>query len=169
MTWDNERQRAQTGIVVRLVARVLLVDPLDRVLLVRFSDSERAATWWATPGGGLEARESYRSAARRELREETGLEDVRIGPWIWTRRHRFPSGDRVVEHRERIFLARTDGTPVSSARVGEHERDYFRELRWWSLDELDATDEDTSPRDLAALARAVLTSGPPVEPLVVGT
>jgi 8-oxo-dGTP diphosphatase len=35
--------------------------------------------FWVTPGGGLQGRETYAQAARRELREETGL-DQPLGP-----------------------------------------------------------------------------------------
>jgi len=67
----------------RDAARVLVVDPDWRVLLVRF-EPEPGRRVWSAPGGGLHPGENHVQAARRELVEELGLE-VTPGPWIWSR------------------------------------------------------------------------------------
>ena len=46
----------------------------DRILLMRRSDNEH----WGLPGGYVEPGESVRSAAQREVREETGYE-IEVG------------------------------------------------------------------------------------------
>ena len=69
---------------MREAARFIVVDEDERVLLVRF-DLVRGGHVWATVGGGLEPGEAHEDAARRELREEVGLEGVDLGPCIWTR------------------------------------------------------------------------------------
>ncbi|MBO0838994.1 MAG: NUDIX domain-containing protein, partial [Actinobacteria bacterium] len=68
--------------VERPAARVLLVDPADRVLLIRFVDGETGYEWWATPGGGLLDQEGHEEAALREVFEETGLRDLSLGPCV---------------------------------------------------------------------------------------
>jgi ADP-ribose pyrophosphatase YjhB (NUDIX family) len=54
----------------RVAAGVLITDDLDRVLLLQPSYKST----WEIPGGIVEEGESPRAAARREVREEIGLE-----------------------------------------------------------------------------------------------
>jgi ADP-ribose pyrophosphatase YjhB (NUDIX family) len=61
---------------VRRAARVILLDPDDRVLLMRYDQPPPNGRHWATPGGGAEDGEDYRAAALRELAEETGWTDI---------------------------------------------------------------------------------------------
>src|SRR4051794_14455314 len=65
--------RAWVEPTFRPAARALVVDADDRVLLVQFVNDATGDTWWATPGGGVEAGEQDEAALRRELREEIGL------------------------------------------------------------------------------------------------
>ena len=59
----------------RPTSRIVLVNERDELLLICYRDSSSTAVsgaqLWVTPGGGLEASESYEDAARRELLEES--------------------------------------------------------------------------------------------------
>jgi 8-oxo-dGTP pyrophosphatase MutT (NUDIX family) len=66
----------------RRSARVLLFDPVGRVLLIRFvvARSDGEFCFWLTPGGEIEAGETPIEAAVRELREELRLDLPVVGP-----------------------------------------------------------------------------------------
>jgi mutator protein MutT len=69
-------------VIERRVAVVLLVDRQGRVLMQhRDSNARVAANQWAFPGGSIEAGEEPVDAARRELREETGLSVSELTPY----------------------------------------------------------------------------------------
>ncbi|MCL2773991.1 MAG: NUDIX hydrolase [Oscillospiraceae bacterium] len=51
-----------------------------KVLLIKRSDEEYA---WESPGGHLEFGEDLHTALRREIKEETGLNDIRIGKLLF--------------------------------------------------------------------------------------
>ena len=154
--------------VLRPAARVLLVDVADRVLLVRFLSPESGYAWWTTPGGGLGRGESHEQAARREVFEETGLPDVRLGPCVWVREHVFPWKGRRYRQQERFFLARVDAFEPHGDHFTVEELEMVQEHRWWTTDEIEASSEVFAPRRLGSLLRRLLVEGPPPAPVDVG-
>ena len=156
-------------VVVRQGVRALVLDPDDRILLVRFVNPETGEEFWATPGGGLDPGESLEEGLRRELREETGLDDVDIGPVVWTRRHVFPWAGRTLDQSERIALVRTRSfeprPALTSAQLADEG---VHELRWWSLGEIAVADANFAPRRIVRFLRQLLDEGPPQTPIDVG-
>lgn len=101
---------------LRRVARVILLDPNDRILLMHGFEPENAADdWWFTPGGGVEGDETREQAALRELREETGITEVELGPVLWRRVCSFPFAGRRWDQDEWYYLARTSQTTIAAA------------------------------------------------------
>ena len=139
---------------VRPAARVVLLDPDDRVLLMRYDDAPPNGTHWSTPGGGLNDGEDYPAAALRELAEETGWSDIALIGEVARRSFDMAYSDRLVRQVERLYLARTD-RPRREIRGVEamHASDGIAAWRWWTLAELDATPEAVWPEGLADLIR----------------
>ena len=153
---------------LRTGIRALVVDPNERIVLVRFAFPARSL--WAAPGGGVEEGEDDTATLARELREELGLELAGpVGACVWVRTHIFPMS-RWDGQTERFYLVRTPPFAIRPALSAEELRDEgVTALRWWTLDELEAaTDVDFAPRRLPTLLRELLRDGRPSEPVDVG-
>lgn len=157
-----------TAAIQRPAARVVLLDPRDRILLFRFLSSVSGRSWWITPGGGLDQGETHVEAALRELEEECGLTGVSLGPCVWIREHEFTWHDTTYLQQERYFVAHTEPFEVSTRRWTEEENEVLSQHRWWSVDEIERSNEVFAPRQLGQLLRALLRDGPPAEPLDAG-
>lgn len=150
----------------RISARVILLDPQDRVLLFHGTDPQGAtARWWFTPGGGVEPGEELAEAARRELIEETSIEvdlaDLQ-GP-IWWRRARFAFNGVDWESTEHYFLVRMPERATAESEVlvdtagfTPEERESVLDHRWWTLDEIRESTETIYPIELAARLATVI-------------
>ena len=131
---------------LREVARVLIVDPLDRLLLLRFRLRDGREVW-IPPGGGVEAGESPDEAGRREVLEETAVALDGLLPLVWQRTTHYFERD-VLES----YFARVSATPhVALEPVPGGPADLL-EYRWWTGEEI-AADESViefTPPDLAS-------------------
>lgn len=144
----------------RTAVRILLLSQSTRVLMFEgrdLSDLSDTKRYWFTAGGGVEPGESLMEAAKRELCEETGLEDVPlIGPF-----HRcdvtFLNHGELMSQTEHYFAARTDQQSLNHKGWTKLERAAVTQYRWWSLEELDREPVTFYPSDLVDLVKSAAT------------
>ena len=106
---------------------VLAPGKRPRVLLLRKRDGR--ADRWVLPKGKRESQEQRRSAARREVLEESGLVRVDVGPFL-VREHYFDlERGRVVFKEVSYFLMRSP----KGARLKPNRAEGFVEGRWASF------------------------------------
>jgi 8-oxo-dGTP pyrophosphatase MutT (NUDIX family) len=154
----------------RKAARVVLLDRLGRVLLLRARDPADPSKppWWEIPGGGMERNETSAEAARRELREETGIVDVEIGPCVWVQHANFDFGGFHFDQDEWIHVAWSDGDDVQATGLEALEALAFHDLRWWPLDDLLASSDPLLPARMRELLPPLIAGDLPHPPTDIG-
>lgn len=152
---------------LRQAVRALMIDPEDRVLLIKLDFSDWSG--WVLPGGGVETGEDHEAALRRELAEETGVPDVFIGPPVWRRRHVMPGIAKGYDGQEEtVYLVPCRRFDVSPGLTEEQLRtEGMVEHRWWTVDGLATTSDAIRPENLHELAAQILEHGAPDDPPVM--
>jgi len=138
-----KRLRARIGHELLLLpsVAVLVRDDSGRLLLVRSSDFAQ----WQTVGGAIEVGESPAAAAKREAREEIGVDvvitrliDCVGGPDF---RATYPNGDEVA-YVSMVYEARIENG------VPRPDMDEVTEIAWFADDEIAKIDIDPFNRTL---------------------
>jgi 8-oxo-dGTP pyrophosphatase MutT (NUDIX family) len=152
----------------RPTARLLVVDPDERVLLFGSVDDD-GKRWWFTPGGGIQRGETV-EAAVRELAEETGFActEAELGPVVATSASHFTGYDgRRYLGAHTFFFLRVPQPEIVIDGQEEYERAFITGHRWWTVDELRSTTDDIfpSPRTLVDLLGRLLRGEMPGRPI----
>jgi 8-oxo-dGTP pyrophosphatase MutT (NUDIX family) len=154
--------------VWRPTARLLVVDPGDRVLLFSSADSD-GRTWWFTPGGGVHRGETVFQAAVRELSEETGFccTEGELGPVVATSAAQWKGArdGTLFLGAHSFFFLRVPHPVIDTDGQEEFERLFITGHRWWTLDELRETTDEVLPHTLADLLDRLVRGDIPSPPI----
>ncbi|MFF2807118.1 NUDIX domain-containing protein [Streptomyces sp. NPDC058000] len=169
---DRARPDPMPPLRLRRSVRALVLDETERILLCRQVVPETGTTVWAAPGGGIEQHERPLAALRRGQREEVGLAVEHDPPHVW---HQEVGGPGYAVGHDGVvndyLLVRTAWfAPRGALTDAELAAEHIVGPQWWRPAEISAYrgPELFSPRDLATPLRALLSSGVPREPLVLG-
>ncbi|MFV0259334.1 MAG: NUDIX hydrolase [Acidimicrobiales bacterium] len=156
--WSSSRRRA---------ARVVVLDPQKRVLLIKSSDPAHPGGpgWWEIPGGGMDPGESSADTARRELQEEAGILQAEIGPVVWTQQVQFTFAGLFFDQDEFIHVAWSEQVELAPPRLEAFEAMAFEEARWWTLDEVEGATGRFLPDRLPELLGDLVADRFPDPPL----
>lgn len=141
----------------RTSARVVILDERGRALLMRGHDPARPGVYfWFTVGGGVDAGETLRQAAIREVREETELEvtDEQVRGPIWRRVATFSFDGAVIRSEELYFVVRTAAFEPGRGHFTDLETRMITDFRWCDADDmrsLSANGETVFPVELPEL------------------
>jgi 8-oxo-dGTP pyrophosphatase MutT (NUDIX family) len=151
----------------RPTARIIVLDPDDRILLFSFAGGPDGS-FWLTPGGGLHKGETPEAAGVRELAEETGyaVTETGLGPVVATCAGQWRGDDGTVFFgAHSFFCVRVTDPEVRTDGQEDLERSLITGYRWWTLEELAGYPGPVSPPDLPDLVSALLRNGTLTSPL----
>ncbi|MDR3615419.1 MAG: NUDIX domain-containing protein [Candidatus Obscuribacterales bacterium] len=142
-------------------SRLIVLDGQNRVLLFKFVFKNSALAveeFWATPGGALDAGETFEDAAKRELFEETGIKIDGVEQYIAERQFVLPLPDgEKVQAVERFFVVRLGSPVLSYENRTFEERQVMTNHRWWRFEDLKTTTETIFPGDIVDILETTKT------------
>jgi 8-oxo-dGTP pyrophosphatase MutT (NUDIX family) len=160
---DVDRPDGSPGIYgvvhfANVAAGVVVLDDADRVLLVGQHRYTLDAYSWEIPEGGVPAGEDLLDGARRELREETGVEAA-----DWRVLVRFDLSNSISDESGVVFAARAVSHGAASPEPSEELA-----VRWVAFDDAGAMVRDgriTDAMTIMGLQAVALERARPASPL----
>ena len=165
---DNCRNH-KMKIIHRKAIRALILTPERKILLMQAKDPDSDFRVWYTPGGGVKNNENPNQCLHRELKEETGLQNFKIGPAVWHRKHTFQWGTQILSQDEVFYLVPVDEfQPEMKNNPSKIELTSFCKFKWWTTQEIALSKDQFAPRLLSKYLEKLINSGPPQAPIDVG-
>jgi len=157
---------------LRESARLVILNERNEIFLFHCREERQTELadphlreFWLTPGGGVDPGETWEDAALRELWEETGIEGIPLGPWVWTREKAGLMFGEQMRAVERYYLVRVGEVRIDTGNQFDYERAAYRRHRWWSAGAIGASGEVFFPEGLAGHLARLVADGPPGQPV----
>jgi 8-oxo-dGTP pyrophosphatase MutT (NUDIX family) len=144
----------------RVSARLVILNSAKQVLLFH-SQVPGMSPFWAAPGGRPEKGESLEEALNREASEELGLALTAPLPEIWVCHEEVQWGSEKLHLEDHFFLVQVESIDMPTSTAEVHKAEGIDQHRWWSVNDIEASNEPVYPPGLANALGALLTEGPP--------
>ena len=129
----------------------------QQVLLMQVQELSKGFKIWITPGRGVENGEDAETCLHREIQEETGATQIKIGPHIWHRHHIFEWNNQMLSQKEDYYLIPIEHfEPDMQTNPSETELMDFQQFKWWTLEEISTSQDEFAPRLLAEHLQSLL-------------
>lgn len=133
---------------VRNNARAFILDETGRILLEKFTFhfTGQEKILWVTPGGGVEGDEFFEEALERELFEELGIQVPITDEPVCILDIPFESiNGKFISHEVYYMIRLRSDMAFTFENMEDGEKDAFHELKWWSIDELESSNQAFEP------------------------
>lgn len=141
----------------RKVARILLLNDNDEVLLVRHVEGKAIPnpddgwkTYWVPPGGGLEPNETFEEAAVRELKEETGIAIEKVERHLLSREFESIYAGKPIWQEDRFFFARISDKPLETQPIIDEA---IGDIKWWPVASINSSNGSFFPANIPELLK----------------
>jgi ADP-ribose pyrophosphatase YjhB (NUDIX family) len=161
---------------VRNSVKIVLLNRENKVLLmstddkgIKGSDGIYNGRFWQLIGGSVENDETLDQTIKRELFEETSIadKDVKFGPVIWRGELDLIMHDKQTHIIQQFVFARTNQRSFSLDNLTMEEKTTVRELRWFSMEDIENSKEIIYPVVLPRYLKPLIEGNIPEEPITI--
>ncbi|MDD3475062.1 MAG: NUDIX domain-containing protein [Candidatus Dojkabacteria bacterium] len=103
-------------------------------VLLQKKNWQNGTIGWVPPKGSIELNESEKTAAKRETREETGLQSISIIKKIKENRYSFKENNKTYDKTVVWFLATTTTMNLGDKNLTRQEKKTQKEVEWIKVD-----------------------------------